>query len=216
MDNSPDGPVFDAMWTAAAKKYGWKQVKMPPYPATATEFGSLIQKLKESGADYVSPWATRRSSSLCASRWTPPGTSPRSWTSPAAHSCSSSPTRSGRSPTASFIESYWLPELPYPGAADVGKRYIDETGQSMGQILGPEYAAGQIMFDAIDRAGTTDPQKIVDAIAATSGDFVCGPVKFNDKHVSAIPVIWTQWQDQKSVIVWPADVATAEAIFPLP
>ena len=58
--------------------------------------------------------------------------------------------------------------------------------------------------------------KVVDAIAATDGEFVCGPVKFNEKHVSAIPVIWTQLQGEKSVIVWPADVANGEAVFPLP
>ena len=58
--------------------------------------------------------------------------------------------------------------------------------------------------------------KVVDAIAATDGEFVCGPVKFNEQHVSAIPVIWTQWQGEKSVIVWPADVANGEAVFPLP
>ena len=53
MDNSADGPVFDALWTGNAKKYGWTEIEMPPYPSNATEFGSLITKLKESGADYV-------------------------------------------------------------------------------------------------------------------------------------------------------------------
>ena len=72
------------------------------------------------------------------------------------------------------------------------------------------------MMDAIDRADSTEPQAIVDAIAATDDVFVCGPVKFNEQNVSVIPVIWTQWQDEKSVIVWPEDVANGEPIFPLP
>jgi branched-chain amino acid transport system substrate-binding protein len=216
VDNSPDGPVFDAMWTAAAKKYGWKQVKMPPYPASATEFNSLIQKVKESGADYMIALGDTPQLVALRKQMDAAGLQPKILDFARGAQLQQFADSLGTLSNGVFIESYWLPELPYPGAAEVGKRYTDDTGQSMGQILGPEYAAGQIMFDAINRAGTTDPQKIVDAIAATSGDFVCGPVKFNEKHVSAIPVIWTQWQDQKSVIVWPADVATGEAIFPLP
>jgi branched-chain amino acid transport system substrate-binding protein len=216
VDNSPDGPVFDAMWSAAAEKYGWKEVKMPPYPASATEFNSLIQKVKESGADYMialgdTPQLVALRKQMDASDLQPKILDFARGAQLQQFADSLGPLSDGV-----MIESYWLPELPYPGAAEVGQRYLDETGQSMGQILGPEYAAAQIMMDAIDRAGTTDPAKIVEAIAATDGEFVCGPVKFNEKHVSAIPVIWTQWQDGKSVIVWPEDIATGEVIFPLP
>jgi branched-chain amino acid transport system substrate-binding protein len=216
VDNSPDGPVFDAMWTAAAKKYGWKQVKMPPYPASATEFNSLIQKVKESGADYMIALGDTPQLVALRKQMDAAGLKPKILDFARGAQLQQFADSLGSLSNGVMIESYWLPELPYPGAAEVGKRYTADTGQSMGQILGPEYAAGQIMFDAINRAGSTDPQKIVDAIAATSGDFVCGPVKFDAKHTSAIPVIWTQWQDQKSVIVWPADVATGKVIFPLP
>jgi branched-chain amino acid transport system substrate-binding protein len=216
VDNSPDGPVFDAMWSAAAKKYGWKEVKMPPYPASATEFNSLIQKVKESGADYMIALGDTPQLVALRKQMDASGLQPKILDFARGAQLQQFADSLGPLSDGVMIESYWLPELPYPGAAEVGQRYIDETGQSMGQILGPEYAAGQIMLEAIDAAGSTEPQKIVDAIAATDGEFVCGPVKFDEKHVSAIPVIWTQWQDQKSVIVWPADVANGEAIFPLP
>ncbi|HTX69953.1 MAG TPA: amino acid ABC transporter substrate-binding protein [Thermoleophilia bacterium] len=216
VDNSPDGPVFDAMWTAAAKKYGWKQVKMPPYPSTATEFSSLIAKLKQSNADYVIALGDTPQLVALRKQMDAAGYKPKILDFARGAQLQQFADSLGPLSNGVFIESYWLPALPYPGAAEVGKRYTTETGQSMGQILGPEYAAAQIMMDAINRAGTTDPQKIVAAIAATDGDFVCGPVKFDAKHTSAIPVIWTQWQDQKSVIVWPSDVANGKPIFPLP
>ena len=168
VDNSPDGPVFDAMWTAAAKKYGWKQVKMPPYPASATEFNSLIQKVKESGADYMIALGDTPQLVALRKQMDAAGLQPKILDFARGAQLQQFADSLGTLSNGVFIESYWLPELPYPGAAEVGKRYTDDTGQSMGQILGPEYAAGQIMFDAIDRAGTTDPQKIVDAIAATT------------------------------------------------
>ena len=72
--------------------------------------------------------------------------------------------------------------MPYPGAADLGAAYESDTGKKAGQILGPEYAAAQIMMQAISKAGGTEPQAIVDALAATDGTFVCGPVKFDANH----------------------------------
>jgi branched-chain amino acid transport system substrate-binding protein len=189
---------------------------MPPYPASATEFNSLIQKVKESGADYMIALGDTPQLVALRKQMDAAGLKPKILDFARGAQLQQFADSLGPLSNGVFIESYWLPELPYPGAAEVGKRYTTDTGQSMGQILGPEYAAGQIMFDAINRAGTTAPHKIVDAIGSTTGDFVCGPVKFDAKHTSAIPVIWTQWQDQKSVIVWPANVATGQPIFPLP
>ncbi len=216
VDNSPDGPVFDAIWTAAAKKYGWKQVKMPVYPSTATEFSSLIAKIKESKADYVvalgdTPQLVALRKQMDAANLKPPLLDFARGAQLQQFADALGPLSDGV-----MIESYWLPELPYPGAAEVGQRFVDDTGQSTGQILGLEYAAAQILMDAIDRADSTDPQAIVDAIAETDSEFVCGAVKFNEQNVSVIPVIWTQWQDEKSVIMWPDDVANGEPIFPLP
>ena len=216
VDNSPDGPVFDALWTQAAKKYGWKQIKMPPYPSNATEFGSLIAKLKQSGADYVIALGDTPTLVALRKQMDAAGYKPKILDFARGAQLQQFADATGSLSDGIFIESYWLPDLPYPNAQTIGQRFTDATGQSMGQILGPEYAAGQIMMDALNRSGSTDPTKLVQAIQATDGDFVCGPVKFGATHTSAIPVIWTQWQNQKSVIMWPAAVANGKPIFPLP
>ena len=216
VDNSPDGPVFDAIWTEAAKKYGWKQVKMPVYPSTATEFSSLIAKIKESDADYVVALGDTPQLVALRKQMDAANLKPKILDFARGAQLQQFADALGPLSDGVFIESYWLPELPYPGAAEVGQRFVEDTGQSTGQILGLEYAAAQILMDAINRADSTDPQAIVDAIAATDSEFVCGAVKFNEQNVSVIPVIWTQWQDEKSVIVWPEELANGEAIFPLP
>ena len=53
-------------------------------------------------------------------------------------------------------------------------------------------------MDAITAADSTDPQKIVDAIAATDGEFVCGPIKFDANHTATLQSLITQWQSGKS------------------
>jgi branched-chain amino acid transport system substrate-binding protein len=216
VDNSPDGPVFNALWTVMAKKYGWKQIKMPVYPENTTEFGSLIAKLKTTGADYVIALGDTPTLVALRKQMDAAGYKPKMLDFARGAQLQQFADALGPLSNGVFIESYWLPEMPYPGAADIGKRFTTATGQSMGQILGPEYTAGQIMASAINSANSTDPSKISAAIAATTGDFVSGPVKFNAKHVSVIPMIWTQWQNQKSIIIWPKNVADGTPIFPLP
>ena len=86
----------------------------------------------------------------------------------------------------------------------------------MGQILGLEYTATQIILESITKANSTDPQKIADAIGSTDGTYVGGPVKFAADHTSVTPLFFTQWQNGKSVIIWPKAVANGQLIFPLP
>jgi len=76
------------------------------------------------------------------------------------------------------------------------------------------------MADAINRAGSTDPAKIRDALKATdlkADQMVPGydGVKFDDKgqNVLASSLI-TQMRGGQYVAIWPKDRATADVILP--
>ena len=78
--------------------------------------------------------------------------------------------------------------------------------------------------DAIKRAGSTDPDKMVDALEKTSFVGTIGKVEFYGKDsefTHAIKVspeyiggMLVQWQGGKQVTVWPADIANAKIKFP--
>ncbi len=74
--------------------------------------------------------------------------------------------------------------------------------------------------DAIHRAGSDDPDKIVAALESTDWQGVVGQVKFYDKDNShthgmiygpdaktAVSGLFVQWQGDKQVPIWPASVA---------
>ena len=82
---------------------------------------------------------------------------------------------------------------------------------------GLAYASAQILFDAIKRAGSSDPRKIQDALAETKMITVAGPVDFDDegKNIHA-SMLATQWQSGKVVVIGPAKAASAKPVYPKP
>ena len=83
-------------------------------------------------------------------------------------------------------------------------------------MVGPSYAAVQILASAIESAGSLDRDAIRDAIAATDMDTVVGPVTFNDDGTGNVVVPMLQYQQGKIELVYPLDMATADLVFPAP
>jgi len=78
------------------------------------------------------------------------------------------------------------------------------------------------MLSAINRAGSTDPEAIRQALLETDipGNLLplpWGGVKFNEKHQNIYGRgIINQWQDQKKIMVWPWKAAEAKVVWHLP
>lgn len=71
---------------------------------------------------------------------------------------------------------------------------------------------------AIEKAGTLDPTKVRDALAATDIMTFYGRVKFDSRGVNVYkPMTVEQYQpDGNKYTVWPADVAEKPALYPMP
>nr|WP_199762966.1 ABC transporter substrate-binding protein [Bradyrhizobium guangdongense] len=78
--------------------------------------------------------------------------------------------------------------------------------------------------DAVKRAGSTDADKLVDALEKTDWEGTIGRVQFYGKDdpfthsikygKGLITGLMLQWQDGKQIAVWPKDVAKADIKFP--
>jgi branched-chain amino acid transport system substrate-binding protein len=189
---------------------------METHPASQTEFNSLISKMKESGADYVYVLGDTPTFIALRKQMDAAGYEPKILYFQRGAQLQEFADAAGDLANGITLEAYWLPTMPYPGAAELGAAYEADTGKKAGQILGPEYAAAQIMMNAISKAGGTEPQAIVDALAATDDTFVCGPIKFDENHTSALNLTVAQWQDGTSQMIWPVGEGTVPAIFPMP
>jgi branched-chain amino acid transport system substrate-binding protein len=100
-----------------------------------------------------------------------------------------------------------------PGAAEFLKSYQDKNGSdpTFPQTL-TAYSGMQMLFDAVEEAGDTDPAKVRAAISSwdkPQGTYANGfGATFDDtfQNTSALPTV-VQWQDGATVTVYPQDAA---------
>ncbi|MBS9721987.1 ABC transporter substrate-binding protein [Tianweitania sp. BSSL-BM11] len=81
------------------------------------------------------------------------------------------------------------------------------------------YATIQVIADALERSGSDDRKKMLEALAASTFDgsiMPYGPTKFvNGDNVNSRPVN-TQIRGEKIEVVFPKEFASAEPVFPIP
>lgn len=216
-DNGPDGAVVGGkLWPADAKAGGYEVVQATAFPTDTQQFTSMVAQAKSSGADIVMvnaipPQAIGVRKQMASAGYTPKLLVMEKGAEPEAFA-----QATGRLSDGVLVGGYWDPSFPYPGAADLGKRFEAETKQTQSQHIADSHAAAQVLLDAIAAAGSTDREKINAAIGKTLKSYVIGPVKFDADHTSAIPITVMQWQSGKAVVVWPKDRANGKLIFPLP
>ena len=216
-DNGPDGAALGGrVWPQAAKAGGYAVVQASAFPTDSQQFTSMVAQARSAGADIVlvdaiPPQAISMRKQMAAAGFTPKvlvmekGAEPEFFAQ-----------ATGKLADGVLVGGYWDPSFPYPGAAELGRRFEAETKQTQSQHIADSYTAAQVLLDAIAAAGSTDREKINAAIAATHKTYVVGPVRFDAGHASRIPIVQMQWQGGKAVVVWPRDRANGQLIFPLP
>jgi putative multiple sugar transport system substrate-binding protein len=110
----------------------------------------------------------------------------------------------------------WHYAAKFEGVDKLNARYQELYGRPADLLTGPAYACVQILVAAIEQAGTLDRDVIRDTIAAGSFNTVIGPVTFNADGTGNVLDPLIQWQNGKMELVWPAEQASANLIYPAP
>ena len=79
------------------------------------------------------------------------------------------------------------------------------------------YTDIRVIADALERAGSTEPEAIRNALRNTDMEAPCGPIRFGeDGQNNEIKGIVLQWLKGKPKVIWPKERATAKIICPMP
>jgi len=217
-DQEQDGIVMGGLWEDAAPTMGYEIAYHAEFPVGTTDYGDFIRRAQESGADVliaqmIPPDAIALWKQMKSLDWKPKaafieksGNSAAWWQA------------LGTEAVGSMATGWWAPELGYPDADLAQEAFASEA---MGNVeIGQSadaYTIAMVLMDAIKAAGSTDPEKINEALAATDGDYMSGHIAFDADKAAALDIVALQWQeDGSTAVVWPAEKATAEMIYPLP
>ena len=137
----------------------------------------------------------------------------------------------GDLPQGVGTEIWWDPAYKGPGIGGttpqtLAERWIKETNEPLNRGIGHGYAPLQVLFDAVERAGSLDGAAINAAMGETNLDTVNYLVKFDpDTHFSWIPLFVGQWRATDTEWGWECPIThsehdflkpSAEFIFPVP
>jgi len=114
-------------------------------------------------------------------------------------------------PAARNPISYFVDSFHYALA------FAAQFGHMPDQHAGAATAACLTLEVAIERAASTEPAKVREALAATDLDTFFGQIKFDDRGANAVKAIYVQQvQSGRAVLIWPPEVASARPRYPDP
>jgi len=190
--------VQDVLWAKATggglqkglEKQGWEVVGFDPYPTGATEFSPTLIKARAKKAQVIVPIFDMPQSGILLKQ-------ARSMKAPALLCGFISPVAPGNAwdvfeGEVEGMVNFHFEIGPIPVKAvsksmayneNYGKRWGEEARIKLsGHGPGPSYDSVYILADAIERAGTLEPDALVSALEKTDLTGVVGRIKFAKDH----------------------------------
>ncbi len=234
--DEPDGRGWYTLFGPAVKKLGYDVMgldkNMGLLPLETTDFSSLIKQYNDAKVEIL--WG-KAPGPFFGAFWkqaTTLGFEPKMvCIGRAALFYTDVSAWGGDLPWGIGTEVWWDPSMKdSPGIggttpASLAERWTTETKQPLNPGIGPGYVTVQVLADAIQRAGTLDPEKVNAALAQTDLLTIRHRVKFDENHFSRGPLMFGQWFKTDKPEKWELKVvfskhdfvpATGQPIFPKP
>jgi branched-chain amino acid transport system substrate-binding protein len=103
-----------------------------------------------------------------------------------------------------LCDGFWSEDYPFPGAKELGEAYYKEFN-SRSVSVGMYYAVCQILWQAIEKAGTLDSAKVRQAVLDNQFETVNGRVDYDQRGIALFPEADLQWWKGKQEVVYPLE-----------
>ena len=210
----------------AALEDGWEVVGLEAAPSETTDFKVYLERCKKSGAQLLFMWNYSPNTSYLFEQWRdmeipalPMGyveaaEDPDFWKKTTGKCAYSVITLSEAGVTLSDVT---------PLSRKFYKAYEKRWGvPPRGTSCAASYEAMFVLKDAVERAGSLDPDALIPALEKTNLPVVRGTIRFDKNHqfllgydpkTSALGN-WAQWQNKERVTIWPPAGKTGELKMP--
>jgi len=214
-----------------AKKRGIQVVAVEAYPRNTADFSAILARIKTANPDVVAAATYFEDAVGITRQMRALDINPRMHAATAGSDLPKFYEQLGRAAEFVYGPAQWQPELvtlragglvpiarQYPGAREFVESYRKEfPGADFSYHTAQGYGACQILLEGIRRAGSLDGEKVRDAILKMDLHTVFGRFKVDKDGVQvAHKMVMLQWQDGKTVVVWPEELAPGKPRFPTP
>jgi branched-chain amino acid transport system substrate-binding protein len=214
--------------TVMAKK-GWTVLGDPiVYPTGTTDYSMGLLDAKKQNAQVIIIWMDMPESAILLKQWydmkvpaLPFGTIIAAAEQPGFWKATDG---KGEYCLANVVNAGNVPSEASPWTMKFVDAYKKKYGlEPEGYGTSSSYMAVYVLKDAIERAGSLDPDKVVDAMKKTDMMGVYGRIKFDPKTNQIVPsldpkegAVGTifQWQAGKRIVVFPQSIATGNILLP--
>ncbi len=199
-----------------------KKAKIPiilqkNYPAGVTDLTTLLREVKGKNPDAVIALTYPADAFVVTSQAKEVGLNPKFFFELVGPAVVVFGPKFGKATEGITTMGHWSPKGKWPGAKEFYDRYKARWKREpdfLNSVLG--YVAGQILEQAVEKAGSLNWAKIRQAIVKSEFSTINGPVRFKGPENISTPSMILQWQKGMLEIVWPPRSATAKPLIPKP
>jgi branched-chain amino acid transport system substrate-binding protein len=229
-ENGDWGKGFAEGWKKLAQQAGYQVVMDEPYPSTATDLSPVVQKIRRANPDVLFLTSNAADAILLTNTMADYKVKPKAIiASGGGHADPSFLKAAGKNARYLFDIVEWETDVNKPGAKEANEKFNKLYGYNLAGESVDAYVGMYVLADALERAKSTDPQAIRDALAATKLDkgqaMIVGydAIEFDqsgqNKHAALVMVqVNDIGKGMERITVWPkvSRRANYKPVFPAP
>lgn len=199
--NDPDGVVFASIFGPTFEKEGWKATDPGRFAQGLPDFSAIINQFKRGRVEVVTGVLAPPDLQAYLQQAAQLGYKPKMYIIDKGTGYPEPMRALGDFGIDILSVNFWSPAFPgaskygnYDGAELVERYQTQNPGKLYSPPLAWSDASWDVLFDALERAGTTEKDALLKAIHETDLDTVVGRVKFNDQNYGVSPLGGAQWR----------------------
>ena len=203
MEDTLDGRGLGGMLRKGAEEAGYKFVVDEPWAVGTKDYSSQILKLKAKKADALLLFGSPADSITFVRQMKESDFSVKYFHGYKGTWATEFWTALGKDANYILADGFWSEAYPFPGAKDLGERYYKQYNKRSISI-GLHYALCQILWAAIEKAGTLDSVEVREAVLTHEfKGTVMGDVKYGPDGIAGAKIAANQWWNGERKLVYP-------------
>lgn len=199
-DSNVDGVLFSELTKEKAEARGYTIIDPGRFPMGTPDYSNMIMMLKRKGVDIVVANMITPDFVTCWRQFYQQGFIPKVFTiGKGAHFTSDIVALGGDLGHGITREDLWDATFPFKSsltgqtAGELTREYESASGKKGDCTIGYDMSTFEVINDVFTRAKSVDREKVRKALSETNLDTVYGHIQYDERNISEMPVVQSQW-----------------------